>query len=184
MALKMRLARRGRKKLAMYDVVIADSRSPRDGRFVEKIGVYNPNTNPATVDIDEEKALTWLQNGALPTDTVRAMLSYRGVMLRRHLQIGINKGAVTVEQAESRYNEWKETKEAKISGKTDALVQKQAAERKARLEAERKVQEDRAEEFRKREAAAQLEVEEANKAAEAPAEGDEAAPAAKEGTTE
>ena len=102
MAVKIRLARRGRKARAMYDVVVADARAPRDGRFIEKIGIYNPNTNPALIDIDEDKAFKWVMDGAQPTDTVRAMLSYRGVMMRKHLQVGVTKGAITQEQADEK----------------------------------------------------------------------------------
>ncbi|HET9053086.1 MAG TPA: 30S ribosomal protein S16, partial [Cyclobacteriaceae bacterium] len=91
MAVKIRLARRGRKKLAMYDVVVADARSPRDGRFIEKIGTYNPLTVPATIVLNDEKAFKWLMNGAQPSDTVKAVLSYRGIMLKKHLQIGVIK---------------------------------------------------------------------------------------------
>ena len=89
MAVKIRLKRRGRKKLSLFDIVIADTRSPRDGRFIEKIGNYNPNTNPATITIDKEKALKWLLDGAIPTETVKAILSYKGILLRKHLQVGV-----------------------------------------------------------------------------------------------
>jgi len=95
MAVKIRLARRGRKKLAMFDVIVADSRSPRDGKFIEKIGTYNPLTNPANINLDDQKAFDWLMKGAQPSDTVKRMLSYRGVMLKKHLQIGVVKGALT-----------------------------------------------------------------------------------------
>ena len=114
---KIRLSRRGRKKRAMYDVVVADAKAPRDGRFIEKIGTYNPNTNPATILIDEDAALEWLLNGAQPTDTVRAMLSYKGVMFKKHLQIGVNKGAITQEDADKRFDEWKAGKDAQVSSK-------------------------------------------------------------------
>lgn len=147
MAVKIRLARRGRKKLAIYDVVVADARAPRDGRFIEKLGIYNPNTNPALIDIREDKALDWLLKGAKPTDTVRAMLSYRGVMLKKHLQIGVNKGAITQEEADKRFNDWIESKDAQVSGQKESLAKKREDERKARLEAERKVNEARAKEL-------------------------------------
>src|SRR5205085_5279140 len=100
MAVKIRLARRGRKKLARFDVVITDSRSPRDGRFIEKIGTYNPMTNPATIELNDEKAFEWLMKGAQPSDVVKAMLSYRGVMMRKHLQIGVVKDAINQETAD------------------------------------------------------------------------------------
>jgi small subunit ribosomal protein S16 len=122
MAVKIRLARRGRKKLAMYDVVVADARAPRDGKFIEKIGTYNPLTNPATINLQDERAFHWLMNGALPSDTVKAMLSYRGVMLKRHLQIGVVKGAITQEVADSKLAEWLKAKEAKIQGKHETLT--------------------------------------------------------------
>ncbi|MCY7352517.1 MAG: 30S ribosomal protein S16 [Cytophagaceae bacterium] len=150
MAVKIRLARRGRKKLAIFDVVVADARSPRDGRFIEKLGTYNPNTNPASIILNEDKALQWLMDGAQPSDTVRAMLSYKGVLLRRHLQIGVNKGAITQEIADGKFNDWKESKESKITGKVDTLASKQDADRKARLEAEAKKNAARAEALAKK----------------------------------
>lgn len=153
MAVKIRLARRGRKKRAMYDVVIADARAPRDGRFIEKIGTYNPNTNPASVDINGDKAFDWVMKGAQPTDTVKAMLSYKGVMYRKHLQIGVNKGAITQEDADAKLKEWLDQKESKIQGKIDSLSQQKAADRKARHEAESKVKEARAESIRAKQAA-------------------------------
>jgi len=145
MAVKIRLARRGRKKRAMYDVVIADARAPRDGRFIEKIGTYNPNTDPASINIDDNKAFDWVMKGAQPTDTVRAMLSYRGVMFRKHLQVGVDKGAISQEEADKKLAAWVETKESKISGKTDQLAKSKADARTARLDAEAKVSAARAE---------------------------------------
>lgn len=172
MAVKIRLTRRGRKKLAIFDVIVTDARSPRDGQFIEKLGVYNPNSNPAFIDIDAEKAFQWVMKGAQPTDTVKAILSYRGIMYRKHLQIGVAKGAITQEEADKRLAEWTEKKEAKISGKTEQLASAKAADAKARLEAETKVKEARAEAQRKK----QEEAEAAARAAEAPA--------AEEGATE
>lgn len=145
MPVKIRLARRGRKKQAMYDVVIADSRAPRDGKFIEKIGTYNPNTDPATISLNEEKAFDWVMKGAQPTDTVKAMLSYRGILLKKHLQIGVNKGALTQEQADEKFAAWLKDKEGKIQGKMDKLSADKAAEAKSRLEAEKKVAAARAE---------------------------------------
>ena len=133
MAVKIRLKRRGRKGLALFDVVIADGRSPRDGKFIEKIGSYNPNTDPASINIEEDKALQWLLNGAQPTDTVRAMLSYLGVMFRKHLQVGVNKGAITQEEADKRFDDWKKEKEAAIQAKRDRLDQSQQAAKKEKL---------------------------------------------------
>lgn len=152
MAVKIRLARRGRKKTAIYDIVVADARSPRDGKFIEKLGTYNPNTNPASIDFSEEKAFQWLMNGAQPTDTVKAMLSYRGILYKKHLQIGVVKGAISQETADARFEEWKQAKEAKIESKRQGLVSDKEAKRKAALEAETKVKEARAEAIRQREA--------------------------------
>lgn len=154
MAVKIRLARRGRKKQAMYDVVVADARSPRDGKFIEKIGRYNPNTDPAFIDLDESKAFDWVMKGAQPTDTVRAMLSYRGIMLKKHLQIGVNKGAITQEEADKKYNAWLAEKDSKIEAKKDKLAKESTTKAKARLEAEAKVKEARAEALKKKAEAA------------------------------
>ncbi len=155
MSVKIRLARRGRKKLARYDIVVADARSPRDGKFIEKIGLYNPITNPATIVLDNDKALKWLLNGAQPTPTVKAMLSYRGVLVRKHLQIGVIKGAITQEQADEKYNAWVAEKESKIVGKVDRLAQAKADAEKSRFEAEVKIKENRAEALKKRQEDAQ-----------------------------
>lgn len=171
MAVKIRLARRGRKKAAQYDIVVADARAPRDGRFIEKLGTYNPNTNPASIDLDAERAFYWMMTGAQPTDTVRAMLSYRGVLLRRHLQLGVGKGALTQEVADQRYQAWLEEKENKIETKRTGLSDSKAEARKQQLAAETKVKEARAEALRQKQAAAE--------AANAPA-----APAAEGETSE
>lgn len=150
MAVKIRLARRGRRKLALYDVVVADARAPRDGRFIEKIGTYNPLSNPASIELKEERAFHWLMNGAQPSDTVKAMLSYRGIMLKRHLQIGVIKGALTQEQADAKLAEWIKAKESKIQNKKDSLAQIKQEIAKARKEAEAKVREAKAEAIRKK----------------------------------
>jgi len=136
MSVKIRLARRGRKKLALFDVVVADARAPRDGRFIEKIGTYNPNTNPASIDINTDKALVWLKNGAQPTDTVRRMLSYKGVMMRRHLQMGVDKGAITQDVADARFQTWLDSKASQVDSKVDSLKAKKADDYKNRLAAE------------------------------------------------
>ena len=141
---KIRLARRGRKKAATYDIVVADARAPRDGRFIEKLGTYNPNTNPATVLLNGEKAVDWLLKGAQPTDTTRSILSHEGVMMRKHLQIGVNKGAITQETADERFEAWKNEKSSKVETKKDGLVKNQADEKKAKFEAEIKIKEARA----------------------------------------
>ena len=147
---KIRLARRGRKKLAMYDVVVADARAPRDGKFIEKIGTYNPLTVPAAIVLQDDRAFHWLMNGAQPSDTIRAVLSYRGILYKRHLQIGVNKGAITQEQADTKLAEWLKTKEAKIQSKIDSVSKSKADNAKARKEAETKVREARAEAIRKK----------------------------------
>lgn len=171
MSVKIRLARRGRKKNAMYDVVVADSRAPRDGRFIEKIGTYNPNTDPASIHLDNDKAFDWVMKGAQPTDTVRAMLSYRGVMMKKHLQIGVNKGAISQEEADKKLEEWINTKESKIQGKIDSLTKAKADKKKAALDAETKVKEARAEELQKR--AKEAEAALVDEIKEGAAEGDE-----------
>jgi small subunit ribosomal protein S16 len=150
MAVKIRLARRGRKKLSLYDVVVADARSPRDGKFIEKIGTYNPLTVPASIILDDNKAFDWLMKGAQPSDTVRAMLSYRGVMLRRHLQLGVAKGAITQEQADSKLTEWVKLKQEKIQSKIEGVAKAKQTAAKARKDAESKVKEARAEAIRKK----------------------------------
>lgn len=177
MAVKIRLARRGRKKLARYDVVVADARSPRDGKFIEKIGTYDPLTVPATININEERAFNWLMNGAQPSDTVKAMLSYRGVMLKKHLQIGVVKGAISQEAADQKLADWKKSKEEKILSRHETVSKSKQDAVKARKEAEIKIKEARAEAIRKKAEAAAApvvaEAEEVSPAAEA-----EAAPAA------
>jgi small subunit ribosomal protein S16 len=147
---KIRLARRGRKKLAMFDVVVADARSPRDGKFIEKIGTYNPQTVPASIVLEDERAFHWLMNGAQPSDTIRAVLSYRGIMFKKHLQLGVNKGALTQEQADAKLAEWVKAKEAKIQAKIDSVAKSKADKAKSRKEAESKVREARAEAIRKK----------------------------------
>lgn len=129
MPVKMRLQRKGRRKSPFYHVVIADARAPRDGKFIERIGTYNPMTKPATIDIDRDKAFEWLMKGAQPTDTVRAMLRFKGVMYRKHLTRGVAKGALTQEEADKLYQEWIDTKEAKIAERFAAS----AAERRAEI---------------------------------------------------
>ncbi|WP_422361362.1 30S ribosomal protein S16 [Reichenbachiella sp.] len=175
MAVKIRLARRGRKKQAIYDVVVADARAPRDGRFIEKLGSYNPNSDPAFISIDEERAFKWVMDGAQPTDTARAILSYRGVMYKKHLQVGVNKGAITQEDADKKFEAWMKEKEAKVQGKVDTLAKAKDAANKTKLEAEAKVNAARAEEIAKK----RLAIDEAEAAAKAEAEA-AAAPAEEE----
>lgn len=123
----------------MYDLVVANATAPRDGRFIEKIGTYNPNTIPASIVLNDEKALKWLLNGAQPTDTVRAIFSYRGVMYKKHLQVGVLKGALSQEDADAKFDAWKNSKESKITGRVEGLAKVKADAAKARLEAEAKV---------------------------------------------
>jgi len=167
MAVKIRLARRGRKKLAQFDVVVADARAPRDGKFIEKLGTYNPLTVPATIVLDDQKAFEWVMKGAQPTDTLKAMLSYRGIMLKKHLQIGVIKGAITQDQADAKHAEWVKSKEVKIQGRKDNLSKSKEDAAKARKAAESKVKEARAEAIRQKQ-----------KVAEAAASAQAAAPAA------
>lgn len=166
---KIRLARRGRKKLSLYDVVVADARAPRDGSFIEKIGTYNPLTVPASIVLNDEKAFEWLMKGAQPTDTVKAMLSYRGILMKKHLQIGVIKGAISQDVADQRLNEWKATKDAKIAARVDTLSKSKQEAARARKEAEAKIKEARAEAIRKKAEAAAAQAAQAPEA-EAPAE--------------
>ena len=152
MAVKIRLARKGRKKLAFYHVVVADSRSPRDGRYIEKIGSYNPVTNPAVIELDFDKALGWLQNGALPTDTCRAILSYKGVLIKKHLLEGVKKGAFDEAEATKRFEEWIKQNEAKIEAKKSGLEKAQDDELVNRLDVEKRVNAAREAKFAKRNA--------------------------------
>lgn len=124
---KLRLRRQGRKGKPFYYIVAADARAPRDGRFIERIGSYNPNTNPATIDLNLDDAVRWLGNGAVPTDTCRAILSYKGAMYKHHLNKGVTKGALTQEQADEKFNTWLAEKESKVSAKIDS-ISKSAAE--------------------------------------------------------
>lgn len=162
MPVKIRLTRRGRKKAPYYHIVVADSRAPRDGRYIESIGFYSPITNPATIELDFDRALDWLQKGAQPTDTCRAILSYKGVLMKKHLLGGVKKGALTEEQAEEKFQSWLNDKEQKIQAKVDMLKKDQDTEAKNRLEAETKVSEARAEELAKRNAEAAADEAKAN----------------------
>ncbi|ODS80337.1 MAG: 30S ribosomal protein S16 [Cytophagaceae bacterium SCN 52-12] len=150
MAVKIRLARRGRKKRAMYDIVVADARAPRDGRFIEKLGTYNPNTNPAEVVLKVDSAVKWLFNGAQPTDTARTLLQGKGVLLRKHLQVGVNKGAITQEQSDAKFEEWQKSKQEKDAAFFQASASKSASAKESRLESERKINQARVEELAKK----------------------------------
>jgi small subunit ribosomal protein S16 len=144
MATKIRLQRHGKKGSAFYYIVVADARAPRDGRFIERLGSYNPNTNPATIDINFDKALDWMNDGAQPTDTCRAILSYKGVLYKKHLQGGLKKGALTEEQVEEKFQQWIDQKAGKITGKKTGLVSSKEEARKAALAAEAKKKEAKA----------------------------------------
>lgn len=144
MATKIRLQRFGKKGKPFYHLVVADSRAPRDGKFIERIGSYNPNTNPATIDLNFDKALSWVNKGAQPTDTCRAILSYKGVLYKKHLEGGVRKGALTQEQADAKFAAWLTSKDAQIIGKKDSLTQTKEQVKKAALAAEAKRKEDKA----------------------------------------
>ncbi len=143
MATKIRLSRHGKKQYAFYHIVVADSRAPRDGKFIEKLGTYNPNTNPATIELNFDSALSWISKGAQPTDTARAILSYKGVMMMHHLNGGVKKGAFSAEEAEVKFNKWLSEKEAQIQAKKDGLKADAQKDAKARFAAETKVKEER-----------------------------------------
>ena len=143
MPAKIRLTRHGRKKSPYYHIVISDSRAPRDGRYIERIGMYNPGTNPATIKLDFDRALEWLQKGAQPTDTCSAILSYKGVLIKNHLLNGVKKGAFSEEEAEVRYNTWLKEKENEIQTKKSKIVKSLEDEEKKHFEAEKKIKEAR-----------------------------------------
>ena len=168
MPAKIRLQRHGKKGQPFYHIVIADGRAPRDGRFIEKIGTYNPVTVPAEINLNFDKALDWLNKGAQPTDTVRSILSQKGVMLKKHLMVGVKKGAMTAEQAEVKFQTWMKEKEAKLANEIKAKAEKSRADHKARIEAESKVNAARAEAIAKKQA--ELAAQAAAAAAEATAE--------------
>lgn len=176
MPVKIRLSRQGKKGYAFYHIVVADSRAPRDGRYIERLGIYNPNTNPATVEFDFDRALDWLQKGAQPTDTARSILSKQGVLVKKHLLEGAKKGAFTVEAAEQKFQSWIKEKESKIQSEKDQATKAKEADRKQRLEAEAKVREAKAEAVAKK--LAEQAAAEAAKAAPAAEEAAPEAPAA------
>ncbi len=178
MPTKIRLQRHGRKGYAYYHIVIADSRAPRDGKFIERIGSYNPNTNPATVDLKFDRALYWVQTGAQPTDTVRTILSHEGVLMKKHLLEGVKKGAFDEAEAEKRFAAWVTSKTSKVNKTKEQLAAEKEADRKARLKAEAEVNKARAAEIAKKKAEAIAAAAEAEAGAtEAPA-AEEVTPAA------
>lgn len=168
MPARIRLQRKGKKGQPFYQIVIADGRAPRDGKYIERIGTYNPLTIPAQINIDTDRAIYWLQTGAQPTDTVRSIFSYKGVLLKNHLMIGVKKGAITEGQAEAKYNAWIQEKEAKIAAKVKKNETEVRNNQRQQLEAEKKVNEARAEAIAKKlaEEAAKRAEEEAAKRAE------------------
>lgn len=143
MAVKIRLARKGRNKMPIYDIVVADARAPRDGKFIEKLGQYNPHATPAIITLKDDRALYWLQVGAQPTDTTRKILSVKGVMFKKHLQIGVDKGAVTQEQADARFENWLAEKAEAREQKIAKLNSAASSVKSAALDAERKKKEDK-----------------------------------------
>lgn len=170
MATKIRLQRHGRKGYAFYHIVIADSRAKRDGRCIERIGSYNPNTNPATIDLNFERAMFWVGNGAQPTDTAKSILSKEGVMMKNHLMGGVKKGAFTAEQAEEKFAAWKAGKTAAVDAVKGKLAADKAAAAKARLEREAEVNKAKAEAVAAKLAAATAEETAEEATEEAPAE--------------
>jgi small subunit ribosomal protein S16 len=144
MSVKIRLQRHGKKQKPFYWIVAADARSKRDGRFLEKLGVYNPNTNPATIDLNLDQAVQWLHNGAQPTDTARAILSYKGALMKHHLDGGVRKGALTQEQADAKLAKWLEEKAGKVTAKKEGLSKAQEAARAKALKAEKEANDKRA----------------------------------------
>jgi small subunit ribosomal protein S16 len=191
MPVKIRLQRRGRKFSKIYSIVVADSRAPRDGRYIETLGQYDPNTNPATIEIDFDKSLEWLQKGAQPTDTCRAILSYKGVLYKKHLLEGVKKGAFDEAEAEKRFEKWMKDKESKIQAKVDKLASDKESSKKERMAAEVKIKEERALEIEKqrsemikKEAAEAAGEEATEEAAEETAEAAAETPGAEAETTE
>lgn len=190
MATKIRLQRHGRKQRAFYHIVVADQRAPRDGRFIEKLGTYNPNTNPATIDISMERALHWVMVGAQPTDTANAILSYKGVNYKKHLQVGVNKGALTQEEADKKFAAWMEEKAARIEKKKSNLADAASKAKAAAMQAETSRKEATAAKILAKAAAAIAEAEQSEASEEAAEEvaaetseetAAEEAPAAEEG---
>lgn len=168
MSVKIRLQRRGKKGKPYFWIVATDARSKRDGKYLEKIGAYNPTTNPATIELDVDTAVKWLQNGAQPTDTARAILSYKGALLKNHLAGGVRKGALTEEQAETKFAAWLDEKSGKVDAKKDNLAKASADAKAKALDAEKEVNAKREAEA----AQATADAEAAEAAANAPVEGE------------
>jgi small subunit ribosomal protein S16 len=180
MPVKIRLQRHGKKGKPFYWIVAADARAKRDGKFLEKLGVYNPNTNPATIDLNVDGAVKWLNNGAQPSDTAKRLLSYKGALIKHHLLGGVRKGALTIEQAEEKFNAWVLEKDAAVAAKVSGLTKDQEAEKAKALIAEKAVNEKRVSDAQALEASAAAEI----AAAAAEVAATEAASAAEMATTE
>lgn len=178
MPVKIRLQRHGRKGKPFYHIVVADSRAPRDGKFIEKIGIYNPLTNPATIELNLDLAVSWLKNGAQPTDTTHAILSYKGALYKRHLDVGVQKGSLTVEAADEKFKIWLDAKQQKVDGKKSSLLSVKDNGEKARLLVETQIKEDRTKAIAAKKAAAEAAL---NPVAEVQSED---APATEEETTQ
>ena len=155
MAVKIRLQRHGKKDSAFYHVVVADGRAPRDGKFIEKLGVYDPTSTPATIDINFDATLNWLMKGAQPTDTCRAILSYKGILMKKHLLEGVRKGALTEAQVEQKFNKWLDEKTGKVLGKKDQLISDSTKKASERHKAETAAKEAKAAKVAAKTAAAQ-----------------------------
>ncbi|MCG5643650.1 30S ribosomal protein S16 [Flavobacteriaceae bacterium LSUCC0859] len=166
MPVKIRLQRHGKKGKPFYWIVAADARAKRDGKFLDKLGIYNPNTNPATIELDVDGAVKWLNNGAQPSDTAKRLLSYKGALLKHHLLGGVRKGALTEEQAEEKFNAWVADKDAAIAAKVSGLSKEQEAEKAKALAAEKAVNDKRIADAQALEAEAAAEVAAAEEATE------------------
>ncbi len=188
MSVKIRLQRHGKKQRPFYWIVAADARSKRDGKFLEKLGTYNPNTNPATIDLNLDQAVQWLHNGAQPTDTARAILSYKGALLKHHLDGGVRKGALTQEQADAKLTAWIDEKAGKVDAKKEGLTKKQAEAKAKALKAEQAANEKRvnaaAEAAKVEEVTEEVVEETAEVVADAETPAVEEAPAAEEASEE
>ncbi|MDP3928203.1 MAG: 30S ribosomal protein S16 [Bacteroidota bacterium] len=182
MSVKIRLQRHGRSKSPFYHVVVADSRAPRDGKFIEKIGSYLPQTQPATIELDLDRATYWLENGAQPTDTCRAILSYKGALMKSHLAVGVRKGALTQEQADAKFEAWVSDKENKVKTHVDRVKMTAAQVATAKLAEEAKVNQARLEKIAAKAAAAEAAANPAPEAEEVATEEAADAPAAEEAT--
>ena len=184
MAVKIRLARKGKKKKPYYHIVVADARAPRDGKFIERIGNYNPNVNPAAIELDEDKALEWLQKGAQPTETARAILSYEGLLLKKHLAEGVAKGALTEADAEKKHKAWLADHEKKIGAKTDKIKKGKDDKARLALSAEKEAQEAKAKDIAAKNSALVAEAERASGEQEKAKEGEESTEEVQEEVTD